>query len=233
MIKYLQLPFHFNVRSIQEEVQLLSATAWKLHFQSLHYEGDWSAIPLRSLNGKADSIIPAILKDHIISDTVFLESSPYLRSVLNSFKCPLKNVRLMKLNAGSVIKEHCDHELSYEFGSIRLHIPVVTHDDVELYLQDERIFLSEGECWYLNFNLPHRISNNSNIDRIHLVIDATVNDWVHSLFSDPAIRNKKEIEEPVVTYDEETKKLMIIRFREMNTETSNRMADELEEELEN
>ena len=232
MIKYLQLPFHFDVGSLQEEVRMLSSEAWKLHFQPSNYEGDWSIIPLRSVNGKADGIIPSLYNDQIIVDTIFLKSCPYLQSVLNTFKCSLKNVRLMKLNAGSVIKEHCDHELSFENGKIRLHIPVITHNDVEFYLQNERVFLPEGECWYLNFNLPHRINNNSNIDRIHLVIDATVNEWVQSLFSDPTIRNKKEIDEPVVTYDAETKKLMILRLREMNTATSNRMANELEKELE-
>lgn len=108
MIKYLQLPFHFNVESLQEEVRMLSSEAWKLHFQTSNYEGDWSVIPLRSVKGKADSIIPSLYDDQIFVDTIFLKSCPYLRSVLSTFECSLKNVRLMKLNAGSVIKEHCE-----------------------------------------------------------------------------------------------------------------------------
>lgn len=46
----------------------------------------------------------------------------------------------------------------------------------------------------MNFNLPHSIINKSAIDRVHLVIDATVNDWVTTLFQQPSL-NKKEIEE--------------------------------------
>jgi len=59
---------------------------------------------------------------------------------------------------------------------IRIHIPVVTNSEVEFYLDEERMDLKEGECWYMNFNLLHRVSNNGDADRIHLVIDAGVND---------------------------------------------------------
>jgi len=137
----------------------------------------------------------------------------------------------MKLNAGAVIKEHRDIDLSFEKGEIRLHIPIITHSEVEFFLEEERIPLHEGECWYLNFNLLHRVSNKSDIDRIHLVIDADVNDWVKDIFALEAI-DKKEIEyNSTSNYDADTKKFMILRFREMNTETSNRLADKLEKEL--
>jgi aspartyl/asparaginyl beta-hydroxylase (cupin superfamily) len=136
----------------------------------------------------------------------------------------LLSVRLLKLNAGAVIKEHKDAELCYEKGEIRIHIPVVTHDEVEFYLDKERMNLKEGECWYMNFNLPHSIMNKSSIDRVHLVLDATVNDWVKELFSRPVLL-KKEMDEP--GYDEKTKQQIISRLRELNTETANRLADDM------
>src|SRR5437868_11641558 len=227
MINYLQLPFQFDPAFLKQDVQQFNSAGWKLHFQKLHYEGDWSAIALRSINGDAGNIIPAALDEKTFGDTVFLAGCHYIRSLLGTFQCPLKNVRLMKLNAGAVIKEHRDVELSYEHGEIRLHIPVITHKDVEFYLDNERVHLKEGECWYLNFNLPHRISNNSNIDRIHLVIDAVVNDWVHETFSNKNLL-RKEAEEPLPYQDNATKVDMIKLFRLMNTDTSNKMADDLE-----
>jgi hypothetical protein len=130
-----------------------------------------------------------------------------------------------------MIKEHTDAELYYEKGQVRIHIPVITHDAVEFYLDKERMVLREGECWYMNFNLPHSIHNKSNINRIHLVIDAQVNDWVKTVFTSPGIVIKKEIEDVTDIYDAATKKMMIERFREMNTDTSNKLADELEKEL--
>jgi quercetin dioxygenase-like cupin family protein len=218
MIKYLQLPFYFDVKKMQEELLQLNKTAWQLHYQKLHYEGDWSAIPLRSVNGDAVNIFVSPEDNPEYKDTVFLDNSIYFKEILSAFKCPLLGVRLLKLNAGAVIKEHKDAELCYEMGEI-------TNDEVEFYLDKERINLKEGECWYMNFNLPHAVNNKSSVDRIHLVIDAVVDDWVKELFSQPAI-NKKEMEEPGLS--SETKQQVIATLREMNTETATRMADEME-----
>ena len=225
MLKYCQLPFLFNTSLLQEEVNHLSNTNWKMHYQTLHYEGEWSAIPLRSTGGNADNIIISPTNDTPYQDTVFLNSCPYIKTVLQTFQCQLQAVRLLKLNAGAIIKEHRDADLSFEKGEIRLHIPVITHEDVEFYLDKERIQVKEGECWYMNFNLPHNINNKSHVNRIHLVIDAEVNDWVKDLFAQP-LKNKKEIEDP--GHDIHTKQMIIENLRKMNTETSNRLADEME-----
>jgi Aspartyl/Asparaginyl beta-hydroxylase len=225
MIKHLQLPFHFDVKKMQEELLHIDSKAWQLHYQKLHYEGDWSALPLRSVNGNSDDIIISPVDNPSYADTVFLKDSTYFKELLSFFNCPLLAVRLLKLNAGAIIKEHRDAELCFEKGEIRIHIPVVTNDEVEFYLDKERMNLKEGECWYMNFNLPHSIINKSSIDRIHLVVDATVNDWVKELFSQPSI-NKKEMDEP--GFDNDTKQQIISRLRELNTEIANRMADEME-----
>jgi len=46
----------------------------------------------------------------------------------------------------------------------------------------ERVILREGECWYVNTSLPHRVANLGQTDRIHLVIDCEVNGWLRSFF---------------------------------------------------
>lgn len=225
IIKYVKLPFQFDTEKLRQEVDKLSDSAWVKHFQKLHYFGDWSAIPLRSIEGKLNSIANLPEEFGKFQDTIFLENSPYFAEILKTFQCPLQTVRLLKLSSGAVIKEHKDVELNFESGEVRLHIPIITHEDVEFYLQDERIFLREGECWYLNVNLPHSVYNKSDFDRIHLVIDAKVNDWVKDLF-DSAKEFKKEIEEE--DFDIQTKQQIIQRLRLLNTETSNQLADEME-----
>lgn len=231
VIKYLQLPFFFDVRSLQNDVELLSAMQWLPHYQVKHYEGEWSAIPLRSIAGKVDDIIISPDDNRDYRDTVFLKSSPYLNKVLQTFQCPLQAVRLLKLNAGSIIKEHRDAELNFEKGEIRLHIPVFTHPAVEFILDKESMNLKGGECWYMNFNLPHALNNKSNINRVHLVVDALVNDWVKDIFASADCLVKKEIEDESGIYDDATKKQMIITLRQMNTEMGNKMADDLEKQL--
>ncbi len=231
IIKYLQLPFYFDAGLLQQEVDAISLMQWQPHYQIKHYDGEWSAIPLRSIGGKADDIIISPSNNRDYRDTVFLEGSPYLQKILQTFQCTLQAVRLLKLNTGSSIKEHRDAELNFENGEIRLHIPVITHADVEFFLDKERLFLKEGECWYMNFNLLHAINNNSPVNRVHLVIDAVVNDWIKALFNSADIIVKKETEDLSRVYDEATKKEMILQFREMNTAVSNKMADELEAEM--
>lgn len=231
IIKYLQLPFFFDAGSLQQEVDALSAMQWLPHYQVKHYEGEWSAIPLRSIAGNVKDIIISPTDNRDYRDTVFLNNSPYIKEVLQNFKCPLQAVRLLKLNAGSIIKEHRDAELNFEKGEIRLHVPVYTHPDVEFILDKENMKLKEGECWYMNFNLPHALNNKSNINRVHLVIDALVNDWVKEIFASNDCPEKKEVEDVSKIYDDETKKQMIMQFRQMNTEVTNKMADELEKQL--
>jgi hypothetical protein len=231
IIKYLQLPFRFDAGRMQEEVHAITAADWLPHYQVKHYEGSWTAIPLRSVNGAAADIYVSPLPDAVYMNTAFMEQSPYLREILSAFKCPLLGVRLLKLDAGAVIKEHRDAELNFEKGEVRLHIPVITHEAVAFYLDNERVNMKEGECWYLNFNLPHRIVNNSKINRIHLVIDALVNEWLTAVFNDPAITIKKETEDLSGSYDEATRNNMIKLLREMNTTVSLQMADDLEKAL--
>ena len=228
VIKYIRLPFSFDVSLLQQEVTELSQQHWQLHYQTRHYEGNWSAIPLRSNHGDPGNIIIAPEDNPVYMDTPLLQQTSYLKEVLTVFQCPLQAVRLLKLDAGALIKEHRDAELAFESGEVRIHIPVQTNDQVEFYLDKERMMLKEGECWYMNFNLPHAIHNKSTTARIHLVIDALVNDWVKELFMQPGLL-KKEI--AAAGHDMETKRKIIASLRELNTETGHRLAAEMEASL--
>ena len=46
--------------------------------------------------------------------------------------------------------------------------------------------MKEGECWYLNLSLKHRVNNFGDTSRIHLVIDCKVNDWIKNLLNEEA-----------------------------------------------
>ncbi|MBK6937498.1 MAG: aspartyl/asparaginyl beta-hydroxylase domain-containing protein [Chitinophagaceae bacterium] len=225
VLKYIRLPYTFDVKRLQQEVSLLTGESWLFHYQTMHYEGESSAIPLRSVGGRPDDVIISPFEDAEYADTIFLQRSNCFKEVLATFQCPIKAVRLLKLNAGSVIKEHRDAELCFEKGEVRIHIPIVTNDKVAFLLDNEKFNLREGECWYMNFNLPHAINNNSNAARIHLVIDAVVNEWVKNLFCATRLA-QKEIEEP--GFGDDTKLQIIAQLRLLNTETANKLAEEME-----
>jgi hypothetical protein len=121
-------------------------------------------------------------------DTPFLLSCDYFQHVLSQFRCPLRNARLMRLGPGSVIKEHTDPDLSFEQGFVRIHIPVVTNKDVVFLLNRRRFDLEAGSTWYLRLSDPHSVLNQGTSDRVHLVIDAVVDDWARQVFADAAER---------------------------------------------
>lgn len=197
MIRYAQLPLFFDAAQLEAEVDALSA-AWLLHFNSAHYEGSWSGLALRAPGGRTDSLLPeAAVAGESFSDTPLLAQCPALRAALASLQCPLQGVRLLKLERGAVVKEHTDAGLNFESGEARLHIPIRTHPLVEFYLDGHRLNLRAGTCWYINASLPHSLANPAPVDRIHLVADCIVNDWLRGqlMREDLPVRSTKDTSE--------------------------------------
>jgi hypothetical protein len=180
----LRLPLSFDPARLAADMAAISADGWIAHFVTQNYDGDWSVIPLRGPAG-ARHPVQMIYSDPACpayENTPLLAATPYLAEVLAAFRCPLQSVRLMRLSPGSVIKEHRDHDLAFEDGIVRIHIPVVTNDGVDFRLNGVRCVMAAGSAWYLRLADPHSVANQGNSDRVHLVIDATVNDWVRGLF---------------------------------------------------
>lgn len=177
---------------LQADLDAIVPSDFVPHFNTRYYQGDWSAVPLRSVGGRVDQIYPDPTKKDAFADTPLLARCPYVREVLASFACPQQAVRFLRLKAGSIIKEHRDHELGFEDGEVRLHIPVRTNDQVFFLLERKRVVMREGECWYNNLSLPHAVENRGATDRIHLVIDCVVNDWLRDVLLADAARAEND-----------------------------------------
>jgi hypothetical protein len=50
-------------------------------------------------------------------------------------------------------------------------------------LNRRRVILEAGSCWYLRLSDPHSVANRGDADRVHLVVDASVNEWVEAVFA--------------------------------------------------
>ena len=224
MIQHAKLSIHVPLLPMQNEVRALSTT-WQPHFNSKHYEGSWTVLSLRSPSGKAEQIIPDTRGNEKFQDTPLIRYCPTIKTLLDELHCPIMAARLMNLRAGSVIKEHRDHDLAFEKGEARLHFPLFTNPQVLFYINSERVVMNEGECWYVNVNLPHKVANQGSNDRVHLVVDCQVNDWLKQIF---AYANKVETKEG--SQESEMHKI-IQELRLQNTETSMKLADELEQKL--
>jgi Aspartyl/Asparaginyl beta-hydroxylase len=183
----LKLPFRFNPALLQHDLALVEPEDWSPHYNENDFGGQWQGASLRSASGSHRDIVAGSpgqgsAKAPAFKDTSLLTRCGYFREVLLAFPCPLKSVRLLSLAPGSFIREHTDHALGYEDGEIRLHIPIRTNPGVEFYVCGERLLLEEANCYYVNVNLPHRVNNRGAAARVHLVIDALVDDWVRFLF---------------------------------------------------
>ncbi len=229
VIKYLQLPLFFDVAKMQQEVMAIY-TDWQLHYQQSQYEGEWSALPLRSLGGSLTNLMVDGGDAAQFADTPLMARCPYIKQVVDSIVCEKITVRLLKLQPGAIIKEHKDTHLNFENGEARIHVPITTNNKVEFYLDNEPVILNEGECWYMNFNLRHRLANNGTEARIHLVIDCKVSDWMRDIFSSENCPQKSIIPEPEL-YTAAEKRQMITTFRAMNTPQALAMAEELENSI--
>jgi hypothetical protein len=180
----LRLPLDYDPEALAADMAAVAAAGWTEHFVKQNYDGDWSVIALRGQAG-AKHPIQMIYSDPActdFADTPALAAAPYFQVVLASLACPLQAVRLMRLAPGSLIKEHRDHDLAFEEGTVRLHIPVTTNDGVDFRLNGVRCAMPAGSAWYLRLADPHSVANRGPADRVHMVIDAVVNGWVSALF---------------------------------------------------
>ena len=78
---------------------------------------------------------------------------------------------LTKLKPQGTIPEHRDTGPHFHI-SHRVHLPLVTNDEVLFTVGDETITMNAGELWEINnTNRLHSVVNKSDRDRVHLIID--------------------------------------------------------------
>ena len=87
-------------------------------------------------------------------------------------------VMFVKLKAKNNIIKHWD---STEYLNVvrRHHIPIITNKNVYFYVDDGVLNMFEGECWEINNMKSHEVINDSNEDRIHLMIDIVPNEYIN------------------------------------------------------
>ena len=76
----------------------------------------------------------------------------------------------VNLPAKQKIPNHYDYGY-YLLNVHRLHIPIVTNDYVEFFLNGDVVNMKTGSCYEVNNAREHGVSNNGATDRIHLIMD--------------------------------------------------------------
>jgi hypothetical protein len=83
--------------------------------------------------------------------------------------CDIIRVQLAELPPGAVIKPHRDTNILAVMH--RLHIPLVTHEQVRFIIDWKPYFLGPDQLYDLNNAMVHSVENHSDVMRIHLLID--------------------------------------------------------------
>lgn len=117
--------------------------------------------------------------------TTITDRLPAMRALIESVHWwrNLERVRLMRMAAkpgGGKLARHSDvtdRAAGTADGKIaRFHIPLVTHPDITMTCWDLdgsslEVHLRPWEVYYLDQRKPHAVTNPTDVDRIHLVVD--------------------------------------------------------------
>jgi hypothetical protein len=176
-----QLEVFFSEERLVADLEHITSTDWIHHYLTQHHyiQGDYHIAPLYAANGNPKAYSDFTSKQ---CPTSLLEHTPYFQKVLSFFECEFARVRVMRMAPGTMIAEHIDQmDIRSEIQLARFHVPIVTNPDAYFVFSGENMHMAPGECWYIEPALPHGAGNRGKADRIHLVIDCVVNDFVNTL----------------------------------------------------
>lgn len=226
LVRYIKFPFQFDENRLKKDIEKIINNQWIDHYNTNDYEGKWTSVALLSTTGKSDSIYAFPNDNQKVVPTELLVNCHYINEILEGFLFEKTAVRLLRLAINAEVKPHSDHCLGYEDGCFRLHIPIITNPDVTFVLDNQQLIMNEGECWYINANFTHSVSNKGKNDRIHLVIDGVRNELTDFLFFEN--HDENQFQKPIPVLDENTKKLMIEQLKLMNTDAALEIIKNLE-----
>lgn len=199
----IKLPFQFDAEKLLTEFQSIPNTAY--HEITNNY-----VTPHKLLSAHLISIENPASGNHIFGPNELLKNLPHLMEVYNTFACPKETFRVHKLLPDAIIKEHRDLALNYENDKLRIHIPIVTSPGIVMQVNGEQITMLPGEAWYLDFDLPHAVTNSTKNERVHLIMDCLANTWWDELMKPHGKSRGVQLNRMTPTEQEEMKKQLEI-----------------------
>ncbi len=111
----------------------------------------------------------------------FMQQFPMLHlSILDLmrhvFGCQLGRVMITKLPPGGKITPHKDEGQAAEEYE-RFHIVLQGDKGNMFFVEDQAQEMLTGQVWWFDNNKEHWVKNNSNSDRIHVIVDIMVDQW--------------------------------------------------------
>lgn len=159
----LRLPLQVDAARFATEVAALGSAIWG---DTGGRVGVHSAAEAVFLRGHAPAAGDLPLEDRAV-----LQSLPYAREVMGMLQAPPLRCLLAKLPPGRSIAAHVDRA-PYFSKSIRIHVPVVTHERSFMYCDGLSYLMRAGEVWALNNSAQHGVWNADPVRaRTHMICD--------------------------------------------------------------
>lgn len=160
--EFYRLPYRFDAQRLAAEVATVPDSSWIEHPD--RHKGNM-ALPLISLNGEDNNLFHGPMRV-----TPHLQKLEYVQQVLGSLGEVYGRSRLMKLAPGCEVPLHTDTNYHWH-NRVRIHVPITTNPDVIFHCADKQVHMGRGECWIFDAWQKHRVANNSDETRVHLVFD--------------------------------------------------------------
>ncbi len=160
----IRLPLRVDAGRLQAEVEALPAALWGSPGGRIGVHRAAEALFLRGF-APADGERP-------IADRPPLRLLPYVQFIIGEL-LPARAQRclLARLPAGATIAPHIDRA-PYFAQTLRVHVPVITHDRAWMLAGGLTYRMAPGEVWVLNNNSPHAVWNEDDRrSRTHLICD--------------------------------------------------------------
>jgi hypothetical protein len=111
--------------------------------------------------------------DKPIEERPALRLLPYVRFIIQELiAAPPLRCLLARLPAGAVVAPHRDDRAPYFAKTLRVHVPVETHEQSWMFCAGETYLMKPGEVWGLNNLAVHAVWNaHASLSRTHLICD--------------------------------------------------------------
>ena len=159
-----RLPLQVDAARLKAEIAALPESMWG---GSGGRVGVHSAAEALFLRGHAPAQGPLPIEDRPALDLL-----PYARYIIEELLgAPPMRCLLARLPADTVIAPHIDRA-PYFSKTLRIHVPVETHDLSWMLCAGEGYVMREGEVWVLNNCAVHAVWNeHPTLSRTHMICD--------------------------------------------------------------
>jgi hypothetical protein len=160
-----RLPLAVDARRLRDEVAALPDSLWGTRGGRVGVHNSAEALFLRG-HAPAEG-------DKPLEERPALRLLPYARAIIEDMSAaPAARCLLARLPAGAVVAPHRDDRAPYFAKTLRIHVPVETHDRSWMFCAGETYLMRAGEVWGLNNLAVHAVWNDhATLSRTHLICD--------------------------------------------------------------